>query len=109
MGTSSTLASSSGGSGNRPRSRSAGEDVLSAGSSWDQSSGVLMEDDDTSVLLDSAKIFLRRLKKIGRGKGKERAVDNGAEELDALTRLGDMLKKSEALRLCVELDEVVQG
>ncbi|OWZ28826.1 sterility protein Ste20 [Cryptococcus neoformans c8] len=109
MGTSSTLASSSGGSGNRPRSRSAGEDVLSAGSSWDQSSGVLMEDDDTSVLLDSAKIFLRRLKEIGRGKGKERAVDNGAEELDALTRLGDMLKKSEALRLCVELNEVVQG
>lgn len=66
-----------------------------------------MEDDDILVFLDSVKIFLRWLKEIGRGKGKERVVDNGVEELDVLIRLGDMLKKFEVLRLCVELNEVV--
>nr|KIR45878.1 sterility protein Ste20 [Cryptococcus bacillisporus CA1280] len=109
MGTSSTLASSSGGIGNRPRSRSAGEDVLSPSSPWDQSSEMLMEDENTSMLLDNVKMFLRRLKEIERGKGKKIAGDYGAEEWEALARLGDMLKRSEGLRLSVESDEIVQN
>lgn len=67
-----------------------------------------MEDENTSMLLDNVKMFLRRLKEIERGKGKKIAVDYGAEEWEALTRLGDMLKKSEGLRLSVESDEIVQ-
>lgn len=53
-------------------------------------------------------MFLRRLKEIERGKGKKIAVDYGAEEWEALARLGDMLKKSEGLRLSVESDEIIQ-
>ncbi|ODO05811.1 hypothetical protein I350_04872 [Cryptococcus amylolentus CBS 6273] len=108
--TSSTLASSSGSaSASRPRSRSAGEDASWGDkSSWGQSSGRLVEDETTAVLLDSFRMLLMRLREIGRSKGKEKEKEGLDESCAVLIKLGDLLKRSEALRRSVEVEDTIQ-
>ncbi|OCF45562.1 sterility protein Ste20 [Kwoniella heveanensis CBS 569] len=104
-GTSSTLASG----GSRPRSRSAGEDSFDLGLDggisrlgWNprlngtEESG--MEDENYAVLLETTSRILRRLRDLGRGKGKETDDTPNDEPYDLMIKLGDLLKKTETLR-----------
>ncbi|WVQ86186.1 hypothetical protein IAT38_008354 [Cryptococcus sp. DSM 104549] len=115
QGTSSTLSSSAVGSsgGRRRRSRSAGEDSFwEDAARWDSrpGNGVLVEDENTAVMLETAGMLVRRLKELSRGKGKDRASeDDGNEESETLVRLGDMFKKSEGLKLNIDVEEVLQS
>ena len=94
----------------RPRSRSAGEDsfdysLIHGVSRLDWVPG----DENASVMLETIGILLRRLRDLNRkelGKGKD--VERRDEVWDCLTRLGDMLKKSEPLRTGVSMDELLQ-
>ncbi|CAD6567983.1 MAG: hypothetical protein TREMPRED_004194 [Tremellales sp. Tagirdzhanova-0007] len=95
----------------RPRSRSAGEDsfdysLIHGVSRLDWVPG----DENASVMLETIGILLRRLRDLNRkelGKGKD--VERRDEVWDCLTRLGDMLKKSEPLRTGVSMDELLQS
>lgn len=97
-------------SSNRPRSRSAGEDNFDSSltqgvSRLDWAPG----DENASVILETGGVILRRLRDLSRqemGKGKK--VERRDEPWDCLMRLGDMLKKSEALRQGIGVVEVIQ-
>ncbi|WVO18166.1 hypothetical protein L204_105869 [Cryptococcus depauperatus] len=107
MNTPSTPASSSR-NASRPRSRSAGDNMRwGEANLWSQTPETLIEDENMAILLDNIRMFLRRLKEINRGKGKER--ERGDEEADVLVRLGDIIKKSEGISLGVEVDDIIQG
>ncbi|WVQ77136.1 hypothetical protein IAR50_006819 [Cryptococcus sp. DSM 104548] len=108
--TSSTLASSGGStSASRPRSRSAEEDALwGDGSSWGRDSGLLMENEATAVLLDSFRMLLMRLRELGRSKGKEKEKEGPDESCGVLIELGNLLKRSEALRRSVDAEDIIR-
>ncbi len=91
----------------RPRSKSAGEDSFD----FPSNPGVsrlewVPGDENTSVMLETAGLLLRRLRELNQGKGKE--VERRDEPWDCLVRLGDLLKKSEAIRVGVGGEEVIQ-
>lgn len=73
-------------------------------------SEVYQDDENMGVLVETVSVTLRRLREIsrrlGRGKGKE--VERGDEPWDCLTRVADMLKKSSALRVNINVRELVQ-
>ncbi|WVQ95387.1 hypothetical protein IAU59_002484 [Kwoniella sp. CBS 9459] len=116
-GTSSTLASGS----SRPRSRSAGEDSFDLGldggisrMEWNPRSNAtdasgMIEDENVAVLLETSSRMLRRLRELGRGKGKETDDDQNDEPYDLMIKLGDMLKKTEGLRSAIIVEDTIKG
>lgn len=82
------------------------------------SPGEVAEDEGTTTLVHAAEEILRRLRDLeGRevslgqgGKGKERQLEpahRGDQIVEALHRLATLLKKSDTLRMIVNVDEVV--
>lgn len=80
------------------------------------SPGEVAEDEGTARLVHAAEEILRRLRDLeGReiqtsaGKGKERQLEpaRGDQVVEALHRLATLLKKSDTLRMIVNVDEVV--
>lgn len=63
-------------------------------------------DENASVMLETVRILLRRLRDLSRGKGME--VERRDDPWDCLNRLGQMLKKSEAVRVGVGGEEIIQ-
>jgi hypothetical protein len=91
------------GGGRAPWSRSpSGEDILRE--------DAYQDDENMGVLVETVSVTLRRLREItrrsARGKGKE--VERGDEPWDCLTRIADMLKKSDTLASNIKISELVQ-
>ncbi|WVF67846.1 hypothetical protein IAT40_002607 [Kwoniella sp. CBS 6097] len=114
-GTSFTLASGS----SRPRSRSAGEDSFDLGldggiarMAWNPrlngTEEMGIEDENAAVLLETSSRMLRRLRELGRGKGKETDNEQNDEPYDLMIKLGEMLKKTEGLRLALAAEDTIK-
>ncbi|ORY28003.1 Rapamycin-insensitive companion of mTOR, middle domain-domain-containing protein [Naematelia encephala] len=101
----------------RRRSRSVGEDSLDYGSDGLSSSKLLARSrsdmtaeggEHQAVMLETFGVQLRRLRDLNREKGKGKASDRGDEEWECLTRLAEVLKKSDGLKGLVDVEEVVE-
>jgi hypothetical protein len=67
-------------------------------------------DRDMAVMLDAVGGVIRRLRELGRVEGKGKSperVERKDEAWECMTRLGEMLKKSDTLRPNVNVDDVL--
>ncbi|KAK8850712.1 hypothetical protein IAR55_004632 [Kwoniella newhampshirensis] len=119
-----TASGGSDGAPGRRRSRSAGEDSFDFNQGLDGgisrmgwNTGIssparaTFEDENTTVMLETAGIILRRLRELAKGKGKEREGEDERrdEPCDCMNKLGEMIKKSEGVRVNLDVEDLLQG